>query len=299
MQPVWKVLAPIDLTKSAEARVERAIQATAAMRGELTLLYVVDQRRLQKAEPVEWPANALATRAKCRVHRVVLPGRTAETINRHADDIGADLVAITSQHYAGWTRIWNKSVAAEVAHRTNRPVWFTRSSVIGTGHSFRLRKILCVVSLDQTDDAVIAHASVLARRSTAEMMLLRVVPEISEASLAYGVIGVEDRPLSERVAVQRIRELSKSLPTPHTFLVTSGGAYKSIGKAVREYGADVTVADRTRTGSARSAGLDLRSVLSELSCPLVSVAAGVPVYWLVEEESALLNTRVRTCVPLA
>ena len=44
MQPVWKILAPIDLSINAEGPVEHATNIALAMGAELTLLYVVDQR---------------------------------------------------------------------------------------------------------------------------------------------------------------------------------------------------------------------------------------------------------------
>ena len=60
MQPAWKVLAPIDLSVDPEGPVDHAINIARAMRAELTLLYVVDQRWYKRARRLGWPLNALS-----------------------------------------------------------------------------------------------------------------------------------------------------------------------------------------------------------------------------------------------
>ena len=52
MQPVWQVLAPIDLLTDPEGPVEHAISISSALGAELTLLYVSRQRGFRRPADV-------------------------------------------------------------------------------------------------------------------------------------------------------------------------------------------------------------------------------------------------------
>jgi nucleotide-binding universal stress UspA family protein len=57
MQTAWKLLAPIDLARHAQACVQHAIDVASSMRADLTLLYVVDPLRSRSGRPIEWPGT--------------------------------------------------------------------------------------------------------------------------------------------------------------------------------------------------------------------------------------------------
>jgi nucleotide-binding universal stress UspA family protein len=271
MQPPWKVLAPIDLAVDPEGSVDHAINIATAMRAELTLLYVVDQRWYKRARRLAWPRNALGrTQTPCTIHRLVLPGDAVETITRYADFIKADLVAMTSGKYEQWTSFWNHSVTGNVLEITQRPVCVTDLRLVETNYRFRSRRILCVLNLDGTDDQLILQAESLAQRSGGELILLGVVPELDEGLLIEAIHGV-DRPLSANVAVKRLRELGKGIFVPYKTSVMMGSPYKCISAAAREHTADIVMAARSSPGRMESYCLDMRSVLRRISCPLVSV----------------------------
>jgi nucleotide-binding universal stress UspA family protein len=273
MQPAWKILAPIDLAADSEVRVQHAIQVATALAGELTLLYVVEPGSRQQARKLDWPADALTSDLNGRIRRIVLPGDVAETIGHYADDMNADLVTITSRHYGRWMRFRKDSIAAELMSSTHRTVCVTSTRSLNTDRPFECRRVLCVVALDGTDDPVLLQAQALAERCSGELILLHIVPEIRESVLAYRFAGADDRPLSERVAKQRIGDLSASLSVPHTTSVMTGSAYKCIGAAVQSHRADIVVAARFLPEPVQSSGLDLRTIMGRLDCPLISVAA--------------------------
>jgi nucleotide-binding universal stress UspA family protein len=264
----WKILAPVDLGSEAGARVQHALNVSEAVQGDLTLLYVINGRS-KGAEPVEWPASAVAGHCRCEVRRLVLVGSVAERVGRYADDLGADLVTVTAASYRWWSRLWRRSAAAEIAAATDRAVCFTRLSAPASANAFR--SILCVVALDGTDDPLVRFSEELAQRCDATLLLLHVVPEVSEGLLAFGVPGVEDRPLNKEVAEQRLRELTAGLSRPHLTAITTGSAYRSIAKLAREYEADVVITGR---GDGTLSGLDASAVFSRVSCPVISVPVG-------------------------
>jgi nucleotide-binding universal stress UspA family protein len=270
VQHRWKVLAPIDLASNPETRVQHAISVAEAVHGDLTLLYVVDDRRSRPTEPVEWPAHAIAERARSSIRRVVLFGSVAETAARYADDIGADLLSVTSAPSGIGKRLWKSSIADHIGVCTDRPVCVSQISAGPPPSDFR--SILCVVALDGTDDPIVSVGAELAQRSDATIVLLHVIPEVSEGLLAYGIPGTDDRPLSREVAEHRLRELTAGLSRPHLGSIASGSTYRGIAHAARKHNVDLIITGRRTAGS--TARLDQRSVLARVSCPVISVPAG-------------------------
>jgi nucleotide-binding universal stress UspA family protein len=277
MQPAWKILAPIDLSINAEGPVEHATNIAVAMGAELTLLHVVDQRRNSRRGRLRWPSNALNdVLTDCAVHRLILPaGDPAETIARYAEFINADLLAVTSEHYGRWSRFWTHSVTRDVMRCTKRPVCVTDRRSANGDFSFRCRKILCVLTLDGTDDQLLTHAQSLAQRSASDLVLLGVVPEVDEGIMLETILGF-DRPLSPSVALERIRVLGEGLSVRHETSVMIGSPYNCIRIAARERGADVVIAARPSPGSTESKYLDMQSVLRSLPCTLISVTGSLP-----------------------
>jgi nucleotide-binding universal stress UspA family protein len=134
------------------------------------------------------------------------------------------------------------------------------------------RSVLCVVALDGTDDPLIRFSEEVAQRCDATLVLLHVLPEVSEALLAHGFPGIDDRPLGREVAERRLGQLTTGLSRPYLTAITAGSAYRSIANLAREHKADVVITGR-RDGPL-SVSLDTGAVLSRVSCPVISVPVG-------------------------
>jgi nucleotide-binding universal stress UspA family protein len=264
MRPISKVLAPIDLSVDPERPVAHAINIAKAIGAELTLLYVASQRPSKRIVRFRWPSNA------SEFHRLVLPGNPVETISRYADFIEADLLAMSSNNYGRWSRLWKRSTTGEVMKFTRRPVCVTDSGSIDPESSFDCRRILCALKLDGSDDPLILHAESLAQRSGADLLLLGVVPDLDEGLLLQTITGV-DRPLSAKLALERIRELGTGISVPWRTSVVTGSPYKCIRAAAREHSADLVMATRALPCSTEWDCFDMRSIFSRLSRPLVTV----------------------------
>jgi hypothetical protein len=263
----WKILAPVDLTSEAEARVQHALDVAEAVQGDLTMLYVLN-RQSKRAEPVEWPANAMAA----HVRRLAFTGSIADKVGRYADDLGADLITVTAGPYRGWHRLWKKSAAAAIAKATDRPMCFTSLSAPAPATAFK--SILCVVPLDGSDEPLVRFSEELAQRCDATLVFLYVLPEVSEGLIACGIPGADDRPLGREVAEHRLKELTAGLYLPHLTAITTGSAYRSIANLAREHKADVVIAGRS---DGAPYDLDAGALLSRVSCPVISVPARSPV----------------------
>lgn len=260
----WKILAPVDLGSQAEARVQHALNLAEATQGDLTLLYVIDEDS-KRAQPVEWPVNAMMPRCGYNVRRLVLTGRVRETVAEYAETLDADLIAVTTRWGPWWSRLRRKPLVRNTAKPVERAVCLTRlSDPIPTAE---FKSIVCVVNLDGAENGLIEFSREMAQRSGATLIYLHVLPEMSEGALAYGVAG-SDRPLGKEVAEDRLRELTARLSVPYLTAIRTGSAYASIAKLAREHKADLVIIGRSE---ASLSALDPDAVLSRAPCPVMSV----------------------------
>ena len=124
-----KILVPVDFTEKNEPALAAALQTAAnpdpGLRGEIELLHVIETIEHIGFEEMASFYRGLETRAAAKlfaleerftdagvaVHHEILYGKRAETIVRHADDWGADLIVLSShkvdrEHPAlGWGTI--------------------------------------------------------------------------------------------------------------------------------------------------------------------------------------------------
>jgi len=272
MLPVWKILAPVDLSVNAEAQVDHALDVAGAFNADLTLLSVTGKPQSEGVRRPNWPANAIyRPQTNVDVHRMLLPGGVPETIVDYAQFLHTDLIVMTSRNFGSW-RLWNRSVAATVMDRARAPLWLTKRHSVESGYRFRCRRILTHVNLDGADEPALLRAGEIAQRTGAELILLAVIPAISEGLLLESIPGI-DRPLSRNVAYERMRNLRWSLPVPSRSLVMVGSPYRSIRAAVREYSADLVLTSNADRHYPNIYGPDVPSIFKDLPCPLLSARA--------------------------
>ncbi len=270
MQKTWKIFAPIDLADDPEAAAEHAIHAATAMDAELTMLYVANQLQPTGDNRLVWPPNALAAgRTPRGIRRRVLPGKPSEMIVRYAELSDADLVLMTSENCGGWKRFWKHSVTAEVMASSSCPVWIIDWKAVDDDYHFKCRTILCMLNLDGADEPVVRHAESLALRSGGELILASAVPESGE-HLLHEAIGGSNRPLSAQLALERMGAIGAGLTVPYKTSVMTGSLNRCATLAAHRHSADIVVASSAAPGSMYANGVDIRSVLRQLACPVVS-----------------------------
>lgn len=265
MRSKWKVLAPVDFTDATEGSVQHAIDVANALAAELVLLHVVDRRWHKLSGRIVWPSNAFsAENLGLDIRRVVLSGAIPETIARYADFIDANLLLMTSRKRQWWNSFRKRSTTDAVMELSRQPVCVTQAADVDADFRFRSRRILCVVGLDGKDAPVLQRAQQIANRCGAELILLHVVPEISEGLLHYAAAG-GGRPLSTQRAKERVRALAVGLSVPVKTSVMTGEPAKCIGLSAREHAADLVIASRAHT-------THLEPTLSRLDCPLLTIS---------------------------
>lgn len=278
MQPVWKILAPVDLSVDAEVQVDHALDVASALQAEVTLLSVTGQPRSKGVRRPGWPAHAVyRAQMNVDVHRLVLPGPVSETIVEYADFLQADLILMTSRNFGSWPRFRKATVTAAVMERARAALCISKRRAVQTDYRFQCRRILCYLNLDGSDEPAVVQATAVAQRSGGELILIAAIPGISEGLLLESIPGM-DRPLSRNVAHERLRTLRWELPVPARSVVMVGAPYRCIHAAARDYSVDIVVTSHSERRYPNIYGPDPASILEGLCCPLLSARTAPPVH---------------------
>jgi len=190
MRRFHKILCPVAFSENAMAALD---QAAKLARKDDALLYLIHVEFVPIGDPTKLdPYAKVATQpdklrleqiarkhlAKVRHQILVQVGRPAEVIEKAAEDLDVDLVAMATHERARIDRLFIGSIAEHVLRSSRRPVLsFGPGTSIGA-----LKKILCLVDFDPDSIAAVNFGSRLAQRYDAAISLLRVVPMPFEPS---------------------------------------------------------------------------------------------------------------------
>ena len=152
---------------------------------------------------------------------------------------------------------------------SHRPVWIACPTATEKDFHFRNHRILCVLGLDSREIALVQCAEDIASRAAADLVLLHVVPESTEALLHQATDGGA-RPLSKESAAKQLDRLARSLGASSTTSVMVGNPNQCVGVAAVEHAVDLVLVSRASGGSEAVYGDDLSEILWKLHCPLLT-----------------------------
>jgi nucleotide-binding universal stress UspA family protein len=267
----YRIVAPVDLSASEEdlePPIRYALGLAEATGADLRLLDVSPKGRPRATFPKAWRAAQECSRVTC----VSVSGTPSSTITGYADFVNASLLLL-GKSGSRWRPWWKRSVSAQVAAASSRPVCVAEPAALRRQPSLQGGPILCAATLDGGDYPVLEEAERLALRTGAELILMAVVPEISEALSIEAVLGPY-RPLSAALAETRLERLTADLQVPCRTLVKTGSPYRCIAKVARDAGAGMVITARRSPQFRLGWCLDLPRLRSMLRCPVVSALPG-------------------------
>lgn len=267
-----RVLAPIDLRGDFEKRAQYALDIAAALEAELTLLHVVNSRRLGKRNSgLSWPECAMTrTNPPCVVHRAVVHGEVPAAVARYAAFVDASLIVLGAGRHAHWTNLWRRSMIEKIAAATGKPVL---SGSTAWGRPARLKpspRILCMLGLTGEDRALAEYAQSLAEQSGGDLVLYAAVPPGSGGP-SLGKPEESARPLAADAAMDRLNSLGASLRVPNRSVVGTRASHSGLRGVIRQNDVDVVVALRSHHEGIPGVGFEFGALLRNVSCPLMSI----------------------------
>lgn len=268
-----RLLAPVDLRTDCYEWMTRAVAIASELACDLDLLYVASESGSGARTPVEWPGTPGHASGTPDVRRLVRIGDPADTIVQHAGFVDAGMILLPARRHGRWRRLWRRSITEAVLKQSSRPVWLAPGRLPHPGYEVRNRRVLCLAGLDGHDAELIWHANVIASRTESSLVLLHVVPELSEGLLHHAV-EPSRRPLSTRVAWDALIRLAHCVDVPVSVRTMVGDAGRSTAQAAADLSADLVVIGRGRDGGLRQPRIG--QLADRLHCPLLTIASTIP-----------------------
>jgi nucleotide-binding universal stress UspA family protein len=288
MRAFQKILFPIDMSDGCTATAPFVEAMTRKYNADLTMLHVLEMPSglipdwYGGAVPIVdttaiWEAETAAAQSYLadrfeglKVHRVVLEGDAAQTIDDYAREQGMDLIMMPTHGYGLFRSLLLGSVTAKVLHDTPCPVWTGVHVEDAPAVSPEFSTVMCAV--DRTEDSVatMRFACRLAHDSQANLFLVHAVPGAEVAPDKY--FDADLRQYLEQDARKTIAKLQETAGVAAPLCLGSGEVSHVVRDSALGHSADLVVIGRgraTRTlGRLRS---NVYSIIREAPCPVISV----------------------------
>jgi nucleotide-binding universal stress UspA family protein len=226
-----KLLVPLDRSPLAEQAIGQAAAIARASGAGLDLVLVHQPFPFDGFSDAPWSAQAwheerrylelvadeVSSGSSVSATHAILRGEAVDMICRHAWDIDADLIVMTSHGRTGLSRAWLGSVADGVLRYSTTPVLMLRpidgkTRRDAAHHLFK--RVLVPVDGSPLSAEVLAAATSLAKCSDARMSLLRVVQPvpmiIPDVAVPYAYTPpMPDDPATKRLADEASHQLAE------------------------------------------------------------------------------------------
>lgn len=293
-----KILIPLDGSPLAEKALLHAQKLAQPDTTELILVTVIETYRygftpidMAFFDVVDYVRNGAEeylrqqqsqlTEKQYAVQTYILDGDAAQGILKVADATGADLIMMTTHGRSGIARWALGSIATRVIHAAKQPVWLVRDTTppISQGE---LRRILVPLDGTPAGEQALAQAQRLAQGTGAELLLLRVVPELDATNrrMLFSDEMSAQTALAQwqRNAEAYLAEVGQRLTQagiPYQTRIEPGGPVPSILNAADLADVDcIVMATRARAGLDRMLhGSVAGEVLCQCECPMLLVRA--------------------------
>ncbi|MBI5876837.1 MAG: universal stress protein [Chloroflexi bacterium] len=275
------ILVPLDGSELAETILPVARDLARRSHAPLLLLRIAARgANTEAAAYLHKQASALQA-AGCEAATVVRSGPVAETILAHADEVRADLIAMSTHGRGGLSRVVMGSVADRVVRGGRMPVVLVRAGTEPRGQ-FALRRILAPVDGTPLAEQSLVHAQRLAGAFDAEVLLLSIWDGMGYQLGSFPANELEmkkqeEHAIAKYYIIETTHRLQKQGVRVHWKLL-SGHVSQCIVETARANGSDLIVmATHGLTGISRMVeGSIADEVLRTSPVPLLLVRGIAP-----------------------
>jgi nucleotide-binding universal stress UspA family protein len=288
MRAFQKILFPVDMSDSCTATAPFVEAMARKYNAEVTLLHVLEMPSglipdwYGGAVPVIdttaiWQAETEAAQSYLtdkfqgiKIHRVVVQGDAARSIDDYARENGTDLIMMPTHGYGLFRTLLLGSVTAKVLHDSPCPVWTGVHVEDTPAVSPEFATIMCGV--DRTEDSVatMRFACRLAHDNNAKLFLVHAIPGAEIAPDKY--FDTDLRQYLEQDARKTIAHLQEVAGLAAPLCLGAGEVSHVVRDSALGHSADLVVIGRgksTRTlGRLRS---NVYSIIRDAPCPVISV----------------------------
>jgi nucleotide-binding universal stress UspA family protein len=215
-----RILIPLDGSELAEAVLPFAIGLASRAGGVITLLHVLErkapdkvhgQRHLQNEtdalaylDKVGSRCTEAGVRCESHVHAELI-GDVAASIAAHAEELGIDLIAISTHGSSGMRGLLLGDIAQQTLRRSNTSLLLVKPDEAGVARPFECHEVLLALDPAVHGDVALPTASWLARACHAKLRLVTVIPQPSGLPLRRRAAAIFS-PASTRAVLELERE---------------------------------------------------------------------------------------------
>jgi nucleotide-binding universal stress UspA family protein len=288
MRAFQKILFPVDMSDCCTATAPFVEVMASKYKAELTLLHVlempagvipdwyggavpiIDTSAIWQAETEAAQSYLTDSFQGLKVHRVVVEGDAAQTIDDYAREHGVDLIMMATHGYGLFRTLLLGSVTAKVLHDTPCPVWTGVHVEDSPAVLPEFATIMCAVDRTEDSIATMRFASRLAVDNQARLLLVHAIPGAEVAPEKY--FDTDLRAYLEQDARKTIAQLQETAGVAVPLCLGAGEVSHVVRDSALGHSADLVVIGRgraTRTlGRLRS---NVYSIIRDAPCPVISV----------------------------
>jgi len=174
------IIVPVDGSRLAECAIPYAISVATRARSKVRFVLVYPEPHPPLLiEPVKGYLQQLTERYRPQLgsalSSIVLNGPAAVQLAQHAQEIGADLVVMTTHGWGGFRRAWLGSVADELIRTIDVPVLVVHPAEDGSLPPFEITEIMVPLDGSTLAETALEPAAELAKLWDAELSLVQMV----------------------------------------------------------------------------------------------------------------------------
>ena len=201
-------------------------------------------------------------------------GLSSEQIVNYADEINADLILMPTRGRGALSQLFFGSTTMEVLRNTSRPIWTIRSRSLRAPSPLRCRRMVCGVELGAAGQMVLDYSARLAHAWQVELVIVHVVPGISDAMLMlYGLDETGEIELLPETARHKVDRMAAGLAVPYQVDVRIGDVAECLHAAAKQHSADLLIVGRGKRTNRWRLGANIGDILARSGTPVISCVA--------------------------
>ncbi len=263
-----RILVPLDGSKTAEMVLPYSAELASRFGSEVILVTVSesvapDTNHLYRTylkhatRKLRLQLDGWGTRETVAVQSDVLTGRPADQILKSATEKNIDLILLASHGSSGEGPWLLGNIAAKVLRATDRPVLLIRERARETALEQRnlIRRILVPLDGSKTGEAALCYAVALAKKMTAEIVLIEVFEPVSTVGATGISYSIREDESVRKALMSYLDSVAQPLKDDGLNVrseVIFGDAANQIMKYAEHNGVDlIAVSSHGRTGAGR------------------------------------------------
>jgi nucleotide-binding universal stress UspA family protein len=308
MKMLEKILLATDFSGSSDQAGKMAVEIARAFNSEIVLLHVIskdldidvvsDMVQSAVTNQLDIKRGEIELEGVATDIPLVRVGKIEDLIVQTADEKEVNLIIMGSGEKEKHERFQLGTITTRVIRRTDKPVWVVKNDAPTS-----IDNILCPVDFSDSSKRSLKNAIYLARKFSAELVVLNVVPPVPVdiARLKVNIETIEQSLAAEQV--ETFKKLFKQFDfsgVKWSSIDRMGEPHKEILSCLKEFNSDLLMmGTHGRTGINKLfMGSVTEKVIRELPCSFITTKSEDVIQLQIDTEISTINTHYKNGMDL-